>query len=214
VCDQASDEISIRTERRGGLTSGWTADRISCRRSFVALAAHPAGHPRRCPDKTDRKRTPELNHGRHGDTEEEDHGDVAYTRRRRTGSTHSPHRSWFGEHERGILSLRVLQEERTSAKFGSGCQAGDGIRRSPPVALLRVSVSSSAAGGETHSGRENWTTRAFSGLRKARPLRPVFCQTMMSGRSGFGHRPARKRPDSGRIPGGRFSQTGVPGTRG
>jgi len=28
---------------------------------------------------------------------------------------------------------------------------------------------------------------------------------MTIGRTGFGHRPARKRPDSGRIPGGRFS---------
>ena len=28
------------------------------------------------------------------------------------------------------------------------------------------------------------------------------------------HRPARKRSDAGRVPGGRFSQTGVPGTRG
>ena len=48
----------------------------------------------------------------------------------------------------------------------------------------------------------------FCGPRRTRPQSTALCQTMMIGRSGSGHRPARKRPDSGRIPGGRFSQTG------
>ena len=40
------------------------------------------------------------------------------------------------------------------------------------------------------------------------PQIPSFCQTMMIGRSGSGHSPARERSAAGRTPGGRFSQTG------